>query len=269
MNMESGLLSLTCLDSNIVDPIGFVDSPCSSAMMGSPEQSDDLLADLFGAGTHNTYPTSLTDAGFAGQADLDNKALLRETLASTGLLSPDWNDQLPLSASSAQQVQQVAAGFVSAFPQFAQTQVTTTNHAYNDAAPCLAYSPAASPIAPTSPLEDSAYSSAIKAEQTRISDKELLDLPVRDLNKVIKGMHLDAETIIRLKQRRRTLKNRGYAHNCRQRRQAIRSTLHVQHVSLEKQLLNALQELNEVKKQCNSYKQEAEELRKTVDQLRA
>ena len=51
-----------------------------------------------------------------------------------------------------------------------------------------------------------------------VSDDELASLNIKDLNRTLKEKGLPKETIEKLKQRRRTLKNRKYATDCREKK---------------------------------------------------
>lgn len=87
---------------------------------------------------------------------------------------------------------------------------------------------------------------------SEISDEELTSLTVRELNKKLKTLsHSD---ILRLKQRRRLLKNRGYAQKCRTRRVQQYKKLSDDNSGLYKEIED-LKELNYLyQKQRDEYK---------------
>lgn len=72
------------------------------------------------------------------------------------------------------------------------------------------------------PLEDlpRAISSKIS-----ITDEELVHMTVRELNRQLKASGLTKIEMVKMKQRRRTLKNRGYAASCRNKRLEQRDDL--------------------------------------------
>ena len=73
-----------------------------------------------------------------------------------------------------------------------------------------------------------------------INDDQLVSLSVRQLNKIFIGL---PDIVIKvLKQRRRTLKNRGYAHSCRLKRKNASETLEIQVEKLTATLKEVLAE---------------------------
>ena len=67
-----------------------------------------------------------------------------------------------------------------------------------------------------------------------ITDDALISLSVRELNRLLKGLAPDDVRV--LKQRRRTLKNRGYAANCREKRLTQKEELELEREALKREI---------------------------------
>ncbi|XP_058060279.1 filaggrin-2 [Anopheles bellator] len=88
-----------------------------------------------------------------------------------------------------------------------------------------------------------------------INDELLMTLSVRELNKRLHGCPRDQ--VVRLKQKRRTLKNRGYAQNCRSKRLQQRQDLELTNRHMH-------HEMQQIKLELVKIKQERDELMQTL-----
>lgn len=96
-------------------------------------------------------------------------------------------------------------------------------------------------------------SSSSSHPDKKIEDELLTTLTVRELNKRLHGC--PREEVVRLKQKRRTLKNRGYAQNCRSKRLQQRHELERNNKQLYSDLQRTRQELDKVLHELNMLKQ--------------
>ena len=95
-------------------------------------------------------------------------------------------------------------------------------------------------------------------KQVGLNDEELVSLSVRELNRRVSG--LPKPQVVKLKQRRRTLKNRGYAQNCRTKRLRAKSQLEEENISLNVQVQILQRQCEQITGERDRYKRQYEKL---------
>lgn len=95
-----------------------------------------------------------------------------------------------------------------------------------------------------------------------ISDDELVTISVRDLNRQLKLRGLSREEIVRMKQRRRTLKNRGYAASCRIKRIEQKDELESEKTQEYRDMENMQDDNNRMREEIDSWHSKYQALKK-------
>ena len=98
------------------------------------------------------------------------------------------------------------------------------------------------------------------ASRSKISNDDLVTLSVRELNRRLRG-HSNDE-VRRLKQLRRTLKNRGYAANCREKRLSIKEQLEMERELLKEEVSKLQQENDRVRYDMETLRRRYEALQR-------
>lgn len=111
---------------------------------------------------------------------------------------------------------------------------------------------------------DEAYKKIMSSLE--ITEERLQKYSVKELNRFLKSNGLTKEQQQCVKNRRRTLKNRGYAQNCRVKRIKQKKSLEVQNEDLFQELEQLRTELEKAKKERNYFKSKLVELAKYVKQ---
>jgi len=81
--------------------------------------------------------------------------------------------------------------------------------------------------------------------RTKINNDDLVMLSVRELNLRLRG--LSSDEVRRIKQLRRTLKNRGYAANCREKRMSLKEQLEQEREALREEVAKLQHENDKVR----------------------
>ena len=90
-----------------------------------------------------------------------------------------------------------------------------------------------------------------------------MTLSVRELNKRLHGY--PREDVVKLKQKRRTLKNRGYAQNCRSKRLVQRQDLETNNRTLASNTDRLVRDVEDARRTAEMYKIEWEKVKRELE----
>lgn len=109
-------------------------------------------------------------------------------------------------------------------------------------------------------LATQASTSMANRSTGKISNNDLVTLSTRDLNRRLRG--LPENEVRKLKQLRRTLKNRGYAANCREKRMTLKEQLEMEREMLRDEVDKLQRENDRVRVDMETLQRRYEALQK-------
>ena len=116
---------------------------------------------------------------------------------------------------------------------------------------------------PTSRQDPQSPSSLVSIDDFNdLKDEDLVNLSVRELNKRIRGWPMCE--VRKIRKRRRSLKNRGYANVCREKRRKEEHNIVQQREDMLAQLQRLRTELEQARKERDQYKAKNDELREMM-----
>jgi len=101
-----------------------------------------------------------------------------------------------------------------------------------------------------------------------LSDQELVTMSTKEINKLLKKKCIDKDRQKELKQERRTLKNRGYAANCRVKRETEEKTLEKRNDKLKYDMKCKMSAIEEARKETELLKRRLSDLNNECEQLK-
>jgi hypothetical protein len=99
----------------------------------------------------------------------------------------------------------------------------------------------------------------------QMTDKELTNLPVRELNKQLRN--LPKNDALKLRRRRRSLKNRGYALNCRNKRLSENDELQNENQRLQQEVKELAEELLKTTEERDMFKKKYDRINSVFSTL--
>lgn len=127
--------------------------------------------------------------------------------------------------------------------------------------------PSPSPSACSSTSTGHFFTPEMTAKEALFTEEELRELSVKEINNLLRIRGLSKDEVARVKQRRRTLKNRGYAQHSRMRRIQTKNDLEVERDGLQKELDTLKQQVATALRERDFFKNKYVKLLSQVSKL--